>query len=389
MKLLVLPGDHVGPEIVAEALKVLNALREFRPDVEINTQYGLIGGASLDRHGVPITEEVLREAEASDAVLLGSVGGPEWSHIPGHLSPEQGILQLRQRLMAFANIRPCQFPAPGLTGQSPLKEDVVSGTNFILVRENCGGAYFGAKEEQQDMGSDLWVYSRPEIERCARVSAALATQFGREGNWTTSGGSALVWNVDKANVLASSRVWRKVTHETFEKEFPGVELHDQLADSMAMFMVRSPTRFNGIIHTDNTFGDILSDISGGLIGSLGLLPSTSVCAVPGEGPCRGIYEAVHGSAPDISGQGVVNPVAQILSLALLLRYSFNMPDEARTIELAIRETLENKADGGMGLRTRDIGGSATTGEIGDAICFILRKKLWASYPQVSSSGHSE
>jgi 3-isopropylmalate dehydrogenase len=386
MKLLVLPGDHVGPEIVAEALKVLGVIVEFRADVKINIQYGLIGGASIDKHGVPITEEVFRDAETSDAVLLGSVGGPEWFHVPGHLSPEQGILQLRQRLMAFANIRPCQFPAPGLTGQSPLKKDVVSGTNFILVRENCGGAYFGAKEEQQDMGSDLWVYTRPDIERCARVSAALASHFGRAGDWTASGGPAVVWNVDKANVLASSRVWRKVTHETFEKEFPGLELRDQLADSMAMFMVRSPTQFNGIIHTDNTFGDILSDISGGLIGSLGLLPSASVCAVPGDGPCRGIYEAVHGSAPDISGQGVVNPVAQILSLALLLRYSFNMPDEARMIEMAVKETLESEADSGLGLRTTDIGGSATTVEVGDAICLVLRKK-WASY--TSLAGHSE
>ncbi|KAJ5240792.1 uncharacterized protein N7469_002383 [Penicillium citrinum] len=378
MKLLVLPGDHVGPEIVAEALKVLGVIAEFRPDVKIKIQYGLIGGASIDKHGVPITEKVLRDAETSDAVLLGSVGGPEWSHVPGHLSPEQGILQLRQRLVAFANIRPCQFPVPGLTGQSSLKEDVVSGTNFIVVRENCGGAYFGAKEEQRDTGSDLWIYTRPEIERCARVSAALASHFGRAGDWTASSGPAVVWNVDKANVLASSRVWRKVTHETFEKEFPGLELRDQLADSMAMFMVRSPTRFNGIIHTDNTFGDILSDISGGLIGSLGLLPSASVCSVPGEGPCKGIYEAVHGSAPDISGQGVVNPVAQVLSLALLLRYSFNMPDEARMIEMAVRETLESEADCGLGLRTADIGGSATTVEVGNGICLVLRKK-WANY----------
>lgn len=166
MKLLVLPGDHVGPEIVAEALKVLGVIAEFRPDVKIKIQYGLIGGASIDKHGVPITEKVLRDAETSDAVLLGSVGGPEWSHVPGHLSPEQGILQLRQRLVAFANIRPCQFPVPGLMGQSSLKEDVVSGTNFIVVRENCGGAYFGAKEEQRDTGSDLWIY------RDQRLSAA-------------------------------------------------------------------------------------------------------------------------------------------------------------------------------------------------------------------------
>lgn len=375
MKLLVLPGDHVGPEIVAEALKVLGAIAEFRLDMEINIHHDLIGGASIDKHGVPITEAVLREAETSNAVLLGSVGGPEWSHVPGRLSPEQGVLQLRQRLKAFANIRPCQFPARGLTGQSSLKEGVVAGTNLIIVRENCGGAYFGAKEEQQDMGSDLWVYTRREIERCARVSAALAMQFGRAGDYASSGGPAVVWNVDKANVLANSRVWRKVTHETFAKEFPGLELRDQLADSMAMFMVRSPTRFNGIIHTDNTFGDILSDISGGLIGSLGLLPSASVCAVPGTGPCRGVYEAVHGSAPDISGQGVVNPVGQILSLALLLRYSFNMPDEARMIEMAVKETLESKADGGLESRTIDLGGCARTVEIGDTICFVLKREL--------------
>ncbi|KAJ5585779.1 hypothetical protein N7450_005566 [Penicillium hetheringtonii] len=364
MKLLVLPGDHVGPEIVAEALKVLGVIAEFRPDVKIKIQYGLIGGASIDKHGVPITEKVLRDAETSDAVLLGSVGGPEWSHVPGHLSPEQGILQLRQRLVAFANIRPCQFPVPGLTGQSSLKEDVVSGTNFIVVRENCGGAYFGAKEEQRDTGSDLWIYTRPEIERCARVSAALASHFGRAGDWTASSGPAVVWNVDKANVLASSRVWRKVTHETFEKEFPGLELRDQLADSMAMFMVRSPTRFNGIIHTDNTFGDILSDISGG---------ADWIIRSPSK--CQCLFRS---RAPDISGQGVVNPVAQVLSLALLLRYSFNMPDEARMIEMAVRETLESEADCGLGLRTADIGGSATTVEVGNGICLVLRKK-WANY----------
>lgn len=374
-KILVLPGDHVGPEIVAEAIKVLNVLIEERPDFRVELNYGLIGGSSLDRHGKPIVDEVLDMAAASDGVLLGSVGGPEWAKVAGEISPEKGILLLRKRLDAFANIRPCQFYAPSLVEQSALKPEIVSGVNFIVVRENCGGAYFGTKTENADSASDLWVYNRSEVQRCARVSAALARQLGRDGDWKGSGGPATIWSADKANVLASGRFWRKVTHETLSQEFPDVKVHDQLADSMAMILVRAPTKFNGIIHTDNTFGDILSDISGGLVGSLGVLPSASVSGIPGEGPVKGIYEPVHGSAPDISGKGIVNPIGQILSLALLLRYSFNMAEEAALIERAVTKTLESKENGGLQIRTGDLGGSATTAQVGDAVASELRSSL--------------
>jgi 3-isopropylmalate dehydrogenase len=222
----------------------------------------------------------------------------------------------------------------------------------------------GTKDEREDIGSDLWVYHKAEIERCARVSAALAMQL------SDCGEKHVVWNADKANVLASSRIWRRITHETFNREFPELKLQDQLADSMAMLLVKSPTKFNGIIHTDNTFGDILSDISGGIIGSLGVLPSASISSVPGQGPCKGVYEAVHGSAPDISCKGIANPVGQILSLALLLKYSFEMVEEAVRLEKAVQVVLDSSERQGLGIRTPDLGGSASTKEVGDAICAV-------------------
>jgi 3-isopropylmalate dehydrogenase len=351
-------------------LKSLTVLEEERPDFKVEVSYGLIGGASLDKTNEPITDEVLDAAFASDAVLLGSVGGPEWAHVPGAISPEKGILRLRQRLDAFANIRPCRFCASSLVDQSPLKPDMVDGVNFIVVRENCGGAYFGTKTESEDEASDLWIYKRAEIERCARVSAALARTMVREDK-----SPAIVWSADKANVLASGRFWRTVTHDTFQREFPDIEVRDQLADSIAMIMVKAPTKLNGVIHTDNTFGDILSDISGGIVGSLGVLPSASVCGIPGEGPVKGIYEAVHGSAPDISGKGEANPIAQILSLAMLLRYSFSMPREADLLEDAVQKTLDSHSHNGLEIRTKDLGGSASTQEVGDAVALQLQTLL--------------
>lgn len=371
--ILVLPGDHVGPEVMKEALKVLDTLSTCRPNLSFNLDHDLVGGCSISTHGMPVTPAVLEKALNNDAVLFGSVGGPEWHD--AHPNPESGLLSLRKHLDTFANIRPCEFFVPSLVHLSPIKTKYVQGTKFIVVRENCGGAYFGEKVENESTGSDLWVHTKPEVERCARVSAAVAKILGRDGDGKGGGGPAVVWSADKFNVLASGRLWRRVTNEIFKKEFPDMELKHQLADSMAMIMVLDPKRFNGVIHTDNTFGDILSDISGGITGTLGVLPSASVSGIPGEGKCRGIYEPVHGSAPDISGKGIVNPVAQILSLAMMLRYSFVLTDEAAAVEGAVARVLDDKSAGGLEIRTGDLGGSASTAEVGDAVCEVLKKIL--------------
>ncbi|POS81613.1 hypothetical protein EPUL_006667, partial [Erysiphe pulchra] len=246
---------------------------------------------------------------------------------------------------------------------------------FHAYRENCGGAYFGKKVENEDYGLDPWEYTRSEIERVARVAGALAMQTDPP---------TPVTSVDKANVLANSRVWRKIVTQVFEKEFPKVKLQHQLADSLAMLFITQPTRWNGIILTDNTFGDILSDESGGLTGSLGLLPSASLAGAPGGqtgqnsvGGARGLYEPVHGSAPDISGKGLANPVAQVLSLAMMLRYSFNMYHEAEVVEKAVEKVLDAKDIGGLGLRSGDLGGKAGTKEMSEAIQSEVKKLLKA------------
>ncbi|KAF5025391.1 hypothetical protein F66182_2556 [Fusarium sp. NRRL 66182] len=371
LRILLLPGDHVGPEIMDEAIKVLDVIEASRPDLRFGRDTDIVGGCSIDKHGTPITDTVLQKAVASDAVLFGSIGGPEWADADP--TPESGLLKLRQKMNAFANLRPCEILVPSLVSASPLKPELVTGTKFIVVRENCGGAYFGEKREETDVASDLWVYSRPEVERLARVSAAVArilhTSTGAEGK-------PVVWSADKANVLASGRLWRRATTDIFLKELADVELKHQLADSLAMLMVKDPKRFNhSVIHTDNTFGDVLSDISGGLTGTLGVLPSASLAGVPGEGPCKGLYEPVHGSAPDISGKDLANPVAEILSLAMMLRYSFLLEREAVAVEQAVKKVLDAKENGGLETRTGDLGGSAKCSEVGNAVCKVLNELL--------------
>ena len=370
-RVLVLGGDHVGPEVMVEALKVLKVIEDTR-NIEFELDHDLCGGCSIDAHGTAITDAVLEKATKVDAVLFGSAGGPKWGH--AYPNPESGLLRLRKHLSAFANIRPCTFYSRSLIERSPLKREIAQGVNFVVLRENCGGAYYGPKNETEDEANDTWLYTRPEIERLARVAAALAKTMGKDGKG--GGGPGTVWSSDKANVLASGRLWRRVTTELFQKEFPDIELKHQLADSLSMIMCTNPRMFNGVIHTDNTFGDMLSDQAGGIVGTLGVLPSASLCGVPGEGRrCNGIYEPVHGSAPDISGKGIVNPTAQILSLALMLRYSFDMNEEALAVEAAVEKVLDGKDIGGLEIRTGDLGGKATTKEVGDAVCEALENIL--------------
>jgi 3-isopropylmalate dehydrogenase len=358
---------------MVEALRVLKVVEDCR-NIKFELEHDICGGCSIDKHGTPITDAVLEKATQVDAVLFGSAGGPEWgTEWP---NPEAGLLRLRKHIQAFANVRPCKFYSKSLIDRSPLKPNVATGTNFIVLRENCGGAYYGPKQETENEASDSWEYTRPEIERLCRVAAALSKTMGKDGNG--GGGPATVWSSDKANVLASGRLWRRVTTEIFQKEYPEIDLKHQLADSLSMIMCTKPTLFNGIIHTDNTFGDMLSDQAGGVVGTLGVLPSASLCGIPGEGrTCHGIYEPVHGSAPDISGKGIVNPTAQILSMALMLRYSFDMEAEASAVEAAVEKVLDGKDIGGLQIRTGDLGGKATTREVGDAVCRVLEEILKA------------
>ena len=363
-KILVLPGDHVGPEVVREAVKVLEAVSEKCPSIKFEFSYDIFGGESIDKHGTPITEEVIVKAKSSDAVLFGSVGGPKWG--AGEVRPEEGVLRLRKELNCWANIRPCQFPSESLVSRSVIKEHIVKGANFIVLRENCGGAYFGAKVETPDFASDSWEYSKSEVQRIARMAAYLAKKQNQA--------KPKVFSLDKANVLAVSRLWRNVVQEVFENEFPEIELVHQLADSAAMIMISKPTSLNGVLLCDNTFGDILSDEAAVIPGSLGLLPSASLACVPGTSlkPAAGLYEPSHGSAPDLP-RNTVNPIATILSAALMLRYTCNSETMADLVESAVRTALDDSASGGLEIRTQDLGGTATTIEMGDAVVNIIKQ----------------
>jgi 3-isopropylmalate dehydrogenase len=334
---------------------------------------------SIDAHGQPLTDEALKAAKSANAILLGAIGGPEYG--TGPVRPEQGLLKLRKELGTFGNLRPCSFASPLLTKLSPLKEEVCKGTDFVIVRELTGGIYFGERKEAdpEREGEDEWAedrepYSRKEIERITRLAANVAL---KDAEKNPDGKPSKVWSLDKANVLATSRLWRRVVSETMAKEFPQLEVGHHLIDSAAMLMVRNPRALNGVIVTSNLFGDIISDEASVIPGSLGLLPSASLSGIPTSTPgpdgkptlCNGIYEPIHGSAPDIAGKEIVNPIATILSTAMLLRYSLGMEEEAKKVEAAVKLVLE------MGVATKDIGGTASTREVGDKVAAELEKLL--------------
>jgi 3-isopropylmalate dehydrogenase len=340
--IVTLPGDGIGPEVTSAAIEALNALRD-----DLSFEEHLVGGASIDVHGTALTDEVLAAARASDAVLLGAVGGPKWDTTdPDKPRPEQGLLGLRRELDLYANLRPVR-PANALLDASPLRREVIEGTDLVVVRELTGGIYFGEKTRTDDRATDLNVYTVPEIERIAR------TAFGAVRRRVTS--------VDKANVLETSRLWRATVNRVHAEEFPDVELEHVLVDNAAMQLVAAPTRFD-VILTDNMFGDILSDEAAMLTGSIGMLPSASL----GAPDAPGMFEPVHGSAPDIAGQGIANPLAMFLSAAMLLRHGLGFQDEAAALESAVDRALED------GLRTHDLGGKATTAEATRAVLGHLR-----------------
>lgn len=335
-RIVVLPGDGIGPEIVAATRRVLDAVGDFEY-VE-----HLIGGVSIDQHGTALTDDVIDACGSADAVLLGAVGGPKWDEAvaqdPTAPRPEQGLLGIRKALGLYANLRPVK-PAPALIGSSPLKQDRIEGTDLLVVRELTGGIYFGESGRRDDgnIAFDECAYSIPEIERITRVAFEAARQRAE-----TSGRTPRVTSVDKANVLESSRLWRE-TVKNVATDYSDVELDHMLVDNTAMQLVSRPAEFDVIV-TENLFGDILSDEAAMLTGSLGMLPSASVGA---EGS-PGLFEPVHGSAPDIAGQGNANPLATMLSAAMLLRYGLGRGDDADRIEAAVDGAL------GDGLRTPDL-----------------------------------
>jgi 3-isopropylmalate dehydrogenase len=335
VRIAVLPGDGIGPEITAPTLDVLSHLGDFEFAEHV------FGGASIDAHGTALTDETLAACRAADAVLLAAVGGPKWDTTdPAAPRPEQGLLGLRKALGLYANLRPVRA-VEALIEASPLRREVVQGTDLLVVRELTGGIYFGEKTRTADSASDLCVYSSEEIERIARTAFAAAR--------------SRVTSVDKANVLETSRLWREVVSRLHDEEFPHVELEHALVDSTAMKLVTAPRHFD-VILTENMFGDILSDEASVMTGSLGLLPSASL---GGDGP--GLFEPVHGTAPDIAGQGIANPLAMFLSAAMLLRHGLGREPEAAALESAVDRALDE------GLRTRDLGGNASTAEATQAV----------------------
>jgi 3-isopropylmalate dehydrogenase len=339
-RIVTLPGDGIGPEIMAPTLELLRTLGDFEFEEHV------FGGASIDAHGVALTDEVLDACRAADAVLLAAVGGPKWDTTdPNKPRPEQGLLGLRKGLGLYANLRPVK-PLPALYDASPLRRERIQGTDLLVVRELTGGIYFGEKTRTDTFASDVCAYSSEEIERIARSAFAVAERRSAKPKVTS---------VDKANVLETSRLWRQVVSELHSREYSHVELEHVLVDNAAMQLVSAPMRFDVIV-TENMFGDILSDEAAMLTGSIGMLPSASLgVSTPG------LFEPVHGSAPDIAGQGIANPLAMFLSAAMLLRDGLGLASEATAVESGVEGALA------QGLRTRDLGGTAGTAQATRAV----------------------
>ena len=362
-KLLFLAGDGIGPEVMAEVRRVIEWM-DKRRSVTFEVAEGLVGGAALDAHGTPLADATMAEAMASDAVLLGAVGGPKWDALPFEKKPERGLLRLRKEMDLFANLRPAVvFDA--LAEASTLKLEVVKGLDIMIVRELTGGIYFGAPRGIEELadgtrrGVNTQVYTTPEIKRVARVALELAGKRRRR-----------VCSVEKANVMECGVLWREEVGKLHDAEFPDIELSHMYADNCAMQLVRDPGQFDVIV-TDNLFGDMLSDEAAMLTGSLGMLPSASLGAADAAGRRMALYEPVHGSAPDIAGQDMANPLACLLSFAMMLRYSFDMAEDADLVENAVGAVLDR------GLRTADImqpgKTRVSTRAMGEAVSEVLDK----------------
>jgi len=362
-KLLILPGDGIGPEVMGEVRRVIDWM-DRRRMVTFDIAEDICGGASIDARGTPITDGVMAKAKEADAILFGSVGGPQWDKLGFDMRPEIAILRLRKELDLFANLRPATVLDP-LVDASTLKAEVVKGLDLMIVRESTGGIYFGEPRgvetlpDGQKRGFDTETYTTNEIERVGRVAFELARKRGNR-----------VCSVEKANVMQSGLFWRQTMTALGQREYPDVELSHMYADNCAMQLVRNPRQFDVIV-TSNIFGDLLSDLASMLTGSLGMLPSATLGAVDASGRRPALYEPIHGSAPDIAGKGLANPLAQMLSFAMLLRYSFGMEEDAALIEKAATNVLAS------GLRTADIMAPGTarvsTSVMGEAILRELDK----------------
>jgi 3-isopropylmalate dehydrogenase len=356
-QLLVLPGDGIGPEVMGEVERVIEWLDQTRA-VTFNVTKALVGGSAIDAEGAPVSEATMEQAQRADAVLLGAVGGPKWDSLPFAMKPERGLLRLRKDLELFANLRPATvFEA--LAEASSLKPELVRGLDIMIVRELTGGVYFGTPRgietlaDGQKRGFNTQSYTTSEIERVARVGFELARKRRRA-----------LCSVEKANVMESGVLWREVVTALHSTDYPDVVLSHMYADNCAMQLVRQPKQFDVIV-TDNLFGDILSDCAAMLTGSLGMLPSASLGAADADGRRKALYEPVHGSAPDIAGHGIANPLATVMSFAMMLRYSFDMPEDAALIERSVERLLAK------GVRTADIRlagvASVPTAEMGKAL----------------------